>query len=256
MLQAATIQDGGDDDESSLYYSRMVAYNIFNPTLTRPTLVGEWGRASPPVEDGNGAGDRLLDTIHEEDKIASGFKSRLLSFSLQNDESSEEIQMSERQTLIFGKDAEIWYKYTPDSLEKPLLLPTTMNRLNVRRSTKLDLDESSTSSSSKPPAPSKPADAETSSAPQYAMFITRQTRVKECLDSQIPKSLPKNTSSSSDVDIAANSNSGTPSTVGAINGASVDFPPPAEHGPTDDWRRRSLATGAGLGVVYRRWNHD
>ncbi|KAJ3797726.1 esterase-like activity of phytase-domain-containing protein [Lentinula aff. detonsa] len=41
MLQAATIQDGGDDDESSLY-TRMVAYNISNATLTRPTLVGEW----------------------------------------------------------------------------------------------------------------------------------------------------------------------------------------------------------------------
>ncbi|KAJ3848209.1 esterase-like activity of phytase-domain-containing protein [Lentinula lateritia] len=41
MLQAATIQDGGDDDDTSLY-TRMVAYDIANATVTPPTLVGEW----------------------------------------------------------------------------------------------------------------------------------------------------------------------------------------------------------------------
>ncbi|KAJ4466302.1 esterase-like activity of phytase-domain-containing protein [Lentinula aciculospora] len=41
MLQAATIQDGGDDDDTSLY-TRMVAYDIADATITRPTLVGEW----------------------------------------------------------------------------------------------------------------------------------------------------------------------------------------------------------------------
>ncbi|KAJ3974336.1 esterase-like activity of phytase-domain-containing protein [Lentinula raphanica] len=41
MLQAATIQDGGDDDDTSSY-TRMVAYDVANATLTRPTLVGEW----------------------------------------------------------------------------------------------------------------------------------------------------------------------------------------------------------------------
>ncbi|KAJ3748144.1 hypothetical protein DFH05DRAFT_1541564 [Lentinula detonsa] len=195
--------------------------------------------------------------------LASRFKSRLLSFSLTNDKSSEEIQMSERRTLIFGKDAEIWYvsityyffdsfiniyKYTPDSLEATFA--ATNNDESYERPTKrtkLHLDQSSTSSSSTPPAPLilkwddsdrycilrlEPANAETFSAPQYAMFITRQTRVKECLDSQIPKSLPKNTTSSSDLDIAANSNSEPPSTVGAINGAFVDFPRQLN---TDDW---------------------
>ncbi|KAJ3861321.1 esterase-like activity of phytase-domain-containing protein [Lentinula novae-zelandiae] len=41
MLQAATIQDGGDDDDTSLY-TRMVAYDIANATVTPPTMVGEW----------------------------------------------------------------------------------------------------------------------------------------------------------------------------------------------------------------------
>ncbi|KIK63498.1 hypothetical protein GYMLUDRAFT_222584 [Collybiopsis luxurians FD-317 M1] len=41
MLQSATIQDGGDNDDTSSF-TRMVAYDIANPTVKEPTLVGEW----------------------------------------------------------------------------------------------------------------------------------------------------------------------------------------------------------------------
>ncbi|KAJ3712750.1 hypothetical protein DFJ43DRAFT_53690 [Lentinula guzmanii] len=140
-----------------------------------PVHAPRWGFGLASRRQANAV---ALDTRHEEDENASRFKSRLLSFSLTNDESSEEIQMSERRTLIFGKDAEIWYKYTPDCLEATFAA-TNNDESSERptKRTKLHLDESSTSSSSKPPAPLRndsdrccilrlePADAETSSAP-------------------------------------------------------------------------------------------
>ncbi|KAF5375785.1 hypothetical protein D9757_008987 [Collybiopsis confluens] len=41
MLQSATIQDGGDNDDTSSF-TRMLAYDISSPTEKPPTLVGEW----------------------------------------------------------------------------------------------------------------------------------------------------------------------------------------------------------------------
>ncbi|THV00288.1 hypothetical protein K435DRAFT_719132 [Dendrothele bispora CBS 962.96] len=41
MLQSATIQDGGDDKSTSRY-TRLLAYDVSNPTVTRPSLIGEW----------------------------------------------------------------------------------------------------------------------------------------------------------------------------------------------------------------------
>ncbi|KAF9070035.1 hypothetical protein BDP27DRAFT_1362955 [Rhodocollybia butyracea] len=41
MLQSATVQDGGTDKTTSRY-TRMLAYDVANPTVTRPSLVGEW----------------------------------------------------------------------------------------------------------------------------------------------------------------------------------------------------------------------
>ncbi|KAJ7572622.1 esterase-like activity of phytase-domain-containing protein [Mycena floridula] len=41
MLQTATIQDGGDDKGTSRY-TRLVAYNISNPDVVHPSLIGEW----------------------------------------------------------------------------------------------------------------------------------------------------------------------------------------------------------------------
>ncbi|KIK63497.1 hypothetical protein GYMLUDRAFT_197129 [Collybiopsis luxurians FD-317 M1] len=41
MLQSATIQDGGDNDDTSRY-ARMVAYDIADAVIKEPTLVGEW----------------------------------------------------------------------------------------------------------------------------------------------------------------------------------------------------------------------
>ncbi|KAG5717480.1 hypothetical protein E4T56_gene4858 [Termitomyces sp. T112] len=41
MLQSATLQDGGLDQNTSRY-TRLVAYDVSKPTKTRPKLVGEW----------------------------------------------------------------------------------------------------------------------------------------------------------------------------------------------------------------------
>jgi len=41
MLQSATVQDGGSDKTTSRY-TRMFAYDVANPSVTRPSLVGEW----------------------------------------------------------------------------------------------------------------------------------------------------------------------------------------------------------------------
>lgn len=41
MLQEALVQDGGSVKTTSRY-TRMVAYDVSDPTVQRPTLVGEW----------------------------------------------------------------------------------------------------------------------------------------------------------------------------------------------------------------------
>ncbi|TCD61258.1 hypothetical protein EIP91_008707 [Steccherinum ochraceum] len=41
MLQSAAIQDGGDDKSTSRY-TRLLAYDISNPSSVRPSLTGEW----------------------------------------------------------------------------------------------------------------------------------------------------------------------------------------------------------------------
>lgn len=40
LLQSATIQDGGDSDETSRF-TRLLKYDVSNPAV-RPPLVGEW----------------------------------------------------------------------------------------------------------------------------------------------------------------------------------------------------------------------
>ncbi|KAF5353668.1 hypothetical protein D9758_008665 [Tetrapyrgos nigripes] len=52
MLQSATIQDGGDDKSTSRY-TRLVAYDVSDPTVTRPSLVGEWVVPLPLSSKGN-----------------------------------------------------------------------------------------------------------------------------------------------------------------------------------------------------------
>ncbi|RDB14561.1 hypothetical protein Hypma_016290 [Hypsizygus marmoreus] len=54
MLQSATIQDGGNDKSTSRY-TRLVAYDVSNPSV-RPPLVGEWIVPLPLSDKGNTQG--------------------------------------------------------------------------------------------------------------------------------------------------------------------------------------------------------
>ncbi|KAF5348382.1 hypothetical protein D9758_010931 [Tetrapyrgos nigripes] len=51
MLQSATIQDGGASIFTSRY-TRLVAYDVSDPTVTRPSLVGEWVVPLPLSSEG------------------------------------------------------------------------------------------------------------------------------------------------------------------------------------------------------------
>ncbi|KAJ3478425.1 hypothetical protein NLI96_g9767 [Meripilus lineatus] len=51
MLQSATIQDGGDDKTTSRY-TRLFAYDISNPLVARPALLGEWVIPLPQSKKG------------------------------------------------------------------------------------------------------------------------------------------------------------------------------------------------------------
>ncbi|TFK84975.1 hypothetical protein K466DRAFT_495616 [Polyporus arcularius HHB13444] len=52
LLQSATIQDGGTDKSTSRY-TRLVAFDISEPLLTRPSVVGEWVVPLPQNKKGN-----------------------------------------------------------------------------------------------------------------------------------------------------------------------------------------------------------
>ncbi|KAI0693937.1 esterase-like activity of phytase-domain-containing protein [Cerioporus squamosus] len=52
LLQSATIQDGGTDKSTSRY-TRLVAFDISDPLLARPPIVGEWVVPLPQNKKGN-----------------------------------------------------------------------------------------------------------------------------------------------------------------------------------------------------------
>ena len=59
MLQSATIQDGGDDKDTSRF-TRLFAYDVSNPSVSVP-LVGEW--VVPLPQSGGGKTEACSD-IH------------------------------------------------------------------------------------------------------------------------------------------------------------------------------------------------
>lgn len=52
LLQSATIQDGGSDKSTSRF-TRLLAYDVSNPLIIRPHLVGEWVVPLPLNKKGN-----------------------------------------------------------------------------------------------------------------------------------------------------------------------------------------------------------
>ncbi|KAI0070561.1 hypothetical protein K474DRAFT_767559 [Panus rudis PR-1116 ss-1] len=88
LLQSATVQDGGDDDTTSRY-TRLLAYDVSDPLILTPPLIGEWvvplpqskknkTRAASEVHfvhknvflvlarDGNGHGDDDTDSSYKQ----------------------------------------------------------------------------------------------------------------------------------------------------------------------------------------------
>ncbi|KAL4250164.1 Phytase-like domain-containing protein [Abortiporus biennis] len=64
MLQSAPIQDGGNKKSNSRF-TRLVAFDISNPSVVRPSLVGEWIVPLPLSDKGNTLAASEIHFVHE-----------------------------------------------------------------------------------------------------------------------------------------------------------------------------------------------